>query len=73
MAWQAEDLAKTLSFASVSSDGRVTMWNMSKSELIHQDIMELKLVGSDAREPEEDEGSCPLPPLTSPTGLVLPR
>ena len=36
VAWQSEDMAKTLSFASVSSDGRVTMWNMSKSELQHQ-------------------------------------
>lgn len=44
VAWQEEDLSKTLSFASVSSDGRVTLWTMSKSELQHQDVMELKLV-----------------------------
>lgn len=56
VAWQEEDLSKTLSFASVSSDGRVTLWTMSKSELQHQDIMELKLVG-EAQEADEEEGA----------------
>ncbi|GBG92562.1 hypothetical protein CBR_g56035 [Chara braunii] len=41
--WQEEDLTKALSFFSVSSDGRVSLWTMSKSELQHQDVMELKL------------------------------
>ena len=31
--WQAEDLAKNLNFFSISSDGRVTLWTMSKNEL----------------------------------------
>ena len=31
--WQEEDLAKNLQFFSISSDGRVTLWTMSKNEL----------------------------------------
>ena len=31
--WQEEDLAKNLNFFSISSDGRVTLWTMSKNEL----------------------------------------
>jgi hypothetical protein len=34
--WQEEDLSKSLNFFSVSSDGRVTLWTMSKSELQFQ-------------------------------------
>ena len=33
MCWQEEDLAKNLNFFSISSDGRVTLWTMSKNEL----------------------------------------
>jgi len=43
--WQEEDLAKNLNFFSISSDGRVTLWTMSKSELQYTDVMELKLTG----------------------------
>lgn len=39
-------MTKELNFFSVSSDGRVTLWTMSKSELTYQDVMELKLVGN---------------------------
>tara|TARA_B110000977_G_scaffold189155_4_gene258269 strand:+ start:997 stop:3066 length:2070 start_codon:yes stop_codon:yes gene_type:complete len=43
--WAPVDLSeKDLKFYSVSSDGRVTRWTMSKSELVYQDVMELKLV-----------------------------
>ena len=45
VSWQEEDLAKNLNFFSISSDGRVTLWTMSKSELQYTDVMELKLVG----------------------------
>lgn len=41
--WQAEDLAKNLNFFSVSSDGRVTNWTLSKNELQYTNVMELKL------------------------------
>jgi len=43
--WQEEDLAKNLNFFSISSDGRVTLWTMSKNELQFTDVMELKLAG----------------------------
>eukprot|EP00741_Cyanophora_paradoxa_P015118 tig00020848_g14589.t1 len=43
--WQDEDLSKNLNFFSISTDGRVTLWTMSKNELQHTDVMELKLVG----------------------------
>ena len=52
--WQEEDLSKALNFFSVSSDGRVTLWTMSKSELQFQDVMELKLVGS-AKDTDPDD------------------
>ena len=37
--------AQNLNFFSISSDGRVTLWTMSKSELQYTDVMELKLTG----------------------------
>ena len=58
--WQPQDLSeKDLKFTSVSSDGRVTRWTMSKSELVYQDVMELKLVadptsGADAQDGADD-------------------
>jgi len=55
VSWQEEDLSKSLNFFSVSSDGRVTLWTMSKSELVYQDVMELKLVSNAAdRDPDDD-------------------
>ncbi len=63
--WQPRDVSeKDLVFTSVSSDGRVTRWTMSKSELVYQDVMELKLVAdaevgddsSDARPPDVGDG-----------------
>lgn len=44
VSWQEEDLAKSLSFFSVSSDGRVTLWTLGKSALEHSDVMSLRLV-----------------------------
>jgi dynein intermediate chain 1 len=40
--WQDEDLAKNLNFFSVSSDGRVTLWTLSKSELDFSDLMQVR-------------------------------
>jgi len=51
--WQEEDLAKNLNFFSISSDGRVTLWTMSKSELQYTDVMELKLTGIATSGPDE--------------------
>eukprot|EP00899_Mesostigma_viride_P011545 jgi/Mesvir1/20391/Mv12295-RA.1 len=53
--WQEDDLSKALNFFSVSSDGRVTLWIMSKSELQYQDVMELKLTSSLRELEPEDE------------------
>ena len=40
--WSREE-GKNLSFYSVSSDGRVTQWILSKNELQHNDVTELKI------------------------------
>jgi len=57
VSWQEEDLAKNLNFFSISSDGRVTLWTMSKNELQHTDVMELKLVGLAKDGVAEEEAS----------------
>jgi dynein intermediate chain 1, axonemal len=44
--WQKEDFAKELNFYSISSDGRVANWIMSKNELKMEPVMELKLVSN---------------------------
>jgi dynein intermediate chain 1 len=49
--WSADDGAgKDLSFYSVSSDGKVAQWIMTKSELKMETAMTLKLVGGGASE-----------------------
>ena len=58
--WQQDEANKSLSFFSVSSDGRVTLWTLSKNELQHSDVMILKLAGlvsADQEEPDEQETS----------------
>lgn len=37
-------VGKVLNFFSVSSDGRVTNWILSKNELVHEEVAELRLV-----------------------------
>jgi len=44
--WQKEDFAKELNFYSISSDGRVANWIMSKNELKMEPVMQLKLVST---------------------------
>lgn len=51
--WQEEDLAKELNFFSISSDGQVASWIMSKNELKMEPVMQLKLVSSAQDDPEE--------------------
>ncbi|KAJ1446761.1 WD40-repeat-containing domain protein [Pelagophyceae sp. CCMP2097] len=51
--WQVEDLAKELNFFSISSDGRVANWTMSKNELKMEPVMALKLVAASKDDPEE--------------------
>lgn len=45
--WQDDDMGKNLNFFSISSDGRVTNWTLSKNELQYSNVLELKLVGGD--------------------------
>eukprot|EP00944_MAST-04C_sp_MAST-4C-sp1_P000344 g344.t1 len=53
--WQEEDIAKELNFFSISSDGRVANWIMSKNtEFKMEAVMQLKLVSSQKDEPEEE-------------------
>jgi len=51
--WQEEDLAKELNFFSISSDGRVANWIMSKNELKMEPVMQLKLISTIKDDPEE--------------------
>ena len=51
--WQEEDLAKELNFFSISSDGQVASWIMSKNELKMEPVMQLKLVSNAKDDPEE--------------------
>jgi dynein intermediate chain 1 len=51
--WQEEDLAKELNFYSISSDGQVASWIMSKNELKMEPVMQLKLVVATKDDPEE--------------------
>ena len=51
--WQEEDLAKELNFFSISSDGNVASWIMSKNELKMEPVMQLKLVAASKDDPDE--------------------
>jgi dynein intermediate chain 1 len=51
--WQEEDLAKELNFFSISSDGQVASWIMSKNELKMEPVMQLKLVANANDDPDE--------------------
>ena len=53
MTWQHDDGVKALNFFSISSDGRVTLWTLSKNELQHNDVMLLKLTGLVSADQEE--------------------
>jgi len=51
--WQEEDLAKELNYFSISSDGQVASWIMSKNELKMEPVMQLKLVATARDDPDE--------------------
>eukprot|EP01035_Chromulina_nebulosa_P019156 gene19156-24998_t len=51
--WQEEDLAKELNFFSISSDGLVASWIMSKNELKMEPVMQLKLLSSSKDDPDD--------------------
>mmetsp|Transcript_84867 Transcript_84867/g.205776 ORF Transcript_84867/g.205776 Transcript_84867/m.205776 type:complete len:705 (+) Transcript_84867:326-2440(+) len=61
VSWQPDVMGKDLNFFSVSSDGRVANWVMTKNELKMETVMLLKLVTSSSEEPDEE---------TSLTGLA---
>nr|XP_023483262.1 dynein intermediate chain 1, axonemal isoform X7 [Equus caballus] len=44
--WQKDDMDNNLNFFSVSSDGRIVSWTLVKSELVHTDVIKLKVEGS---------------------------
>ncbi|XP_045418901.1 dynein axonemal intermediate chain 1 isoform X2 [Lemur catta] len=44
--WQKDDMDQNLNFFSVSSDGRIVSWTIVKSELVHTDVIKLKVEGS---------------------------
>ncbi len=50
---QEGDLSKELNFFSISSDGQVASWIMSKNELKMEPVMQLKLVSNARDDPEE--------------------
>ncbi|GAB5579860.1 dynein axonemal intermediate chain 1 isoform X1 [Prionailurus iriomotensis] len=43
--WQKDDMDNNLNFFSVSSDGRIVSWTLLKSELVHTDVIKLKVEG----------------------------
>eukprot|EP00002_Diphylleia_rotans_P011802 TRINITY_DN2321_c0_g1_i3.p1 TRINITY_DN2321_c0_g1~~TRINITY_DN2321_c0_g1_i3.p1 ORF type:complete len:638 (-),score=139.64 TRINITY_DN2321_c0_g1_i3:1739-3652(-) len=58
--WQEEDMSKELQFFSISSDGRVSVWTMVKTELSHADLIELKFAPSGAKDQSETEDESSL-------------
>ena len=42
---QEDEMLKQLQFFSVASDGRVTMWTLAKSELLHQVLLPQHMPG----------------------------
>jgi dynein intermediate chain 1, axonemal len=51
--WQDEDMVKELNYFSISSDGQVASWIMSKNELKMEPVMQLKLVATTKDDPDE--------------------
>ncbi|CCI39960.1 unnamed protein product [Albugo candida] len=51
--WQEEDISKELSFYSISTDGRVANWIMSKNELKMEPMMQLKVVSMGKDDPKD--------------------
>jgi dynein intermediate chain 1, axonemal len=48
--WSTDDVNKNLSFYSISSDGRVTTWNLMKNKLEPEEVIKLKLVADQDKE-----------------------
>ena len=52
--WQEEDMSKAPTFFSVSSDGRVTLWTVNKTELTYEDVTELNYADSGEEDGDVD-------------------
>jgi len=48
--WDADADGKCLSFYSISSDGRVTLWNLMKNKLEPEEVIKLKLIADKEKE-----------------------
>jgi dynein intermediate chain 1 len=55
ISWQIDNTTKQLSFISISSDGRVTSWNLMKNKLEPEEVMKLKLVLENDKELVENK------------------
>lgn len=53
--WAPLDAAKALSFFSISSDGRVSNWNLMKNKLEPEEVIKLKLVNDSEKELSENK------------------
>lgn len=53
--WENDETAKNLSFYSISSDGRVTNWNLMKNKLEAEEVIKLKLVIDQEKELANDK------------------
>lgn len=58
--WQTDGPAQSLNFFSVSADGRVTSWTLSKSELQHTDVMILKVESASTSNAVDAAVSAPM-------------
>merc|ERR1719498_624548 len=57
--WQSDPMAKDATFVSISTDGRVASWVLSKNELQMETLVSLKLVQSAAGGGDGAAGSGP--------------
>ena len=58
VAWEQADTQKALQFYSVSSDGRVLLWALSKSELVPETAMSLRMEARDDDDGRALAGGC---------------
>lgn len=58
VSWEKVDSQKALQFYSVSSDGKVLIWALSKSELKPEVAMQLRMKGADEEEAQSLAAGC---------------
>ncbi|EFJ48219.1 hypothetical protein VOLCADRAFT_81277 [Volvox carteri f. nagariensis] len=57
--WQVDEAQKALHFVSISSDGNVNLWTLTKSELIPECLMKLRVVKAGETSEEDPTASGP--------------